>query len=143
VDPDNRRPVDYDLRRRLLAELKTTKPEEIWRRIEDGLPKLWLIHQTLKLRHEGHFFAPSDGYRALFPRGAKSAHVIAFARGERSITIVPRLVLKLADDWSDTAIEIPPGVWRNELSGDKVNGGEIRMTDLLKRFPVALLTRAG
>ena len=143
VDPDNRRPVDYDLRRRLLAELKTTKPEEIWRRIEDGLPKLWVIHQTLKLRHEGHFFAPSDGYRALFPRGAKSAHVIAFARGERSITIVPRLVLKLADDWSDTAIEIPPGVWRNELSGDKVSGGEIRMTDLLKRFPVALLTRAG
>ena len=142
VDPDNRRPVDYDLRRRLLAELKTMRPEEIWRRIDDGLPKLWVIHQTLKVRHEGHFFAPGDRYRALFARGAKSAHVIAFARGERSITIVPRLVLKLADDWSDTAIEIAPGLWRNDLTGDKVKGGEIRVTDLLKRFPVALLTRA-
>jgi (1->4)-alpha-D-glucan 1-alpha-D-glucosylmutase len=141
VDPDNRRPVDYDLRRRLLVELKTMRPEEIWRRIDDGLPKLWVIHQTLKVRHEGHFFAPGDSYRALFARGAKSAHVIAFARGERSITVVPRFNLKLADDWCDTAIEIPAVHWRNELTGDKLKGGEIRITQLLKHFPVALLTR--
>ena len=141
VDPDNRRPVDYDLRRRLLAELKTMRPEEIWRRIDDGLPKLWVIHQTLKVRHERHFFAPGESYRALFARGAKSAHVIAFARGERSITVVPRFNLKLADDWCDTAIEIPAVHWRNELTGDKLKGGEIRITHLLKHFPVALLTR--
>ena len=141
VDPDNRRPVDYDLRRRLLVELKTMRPEEIWRRIDDGLPKLWVIHQTLKVRHEGHFFAPGDSYRALFARGAKSAHVIAFVRGERSITVVPRFNLKLADDWCDTAIEIPAVHWRNELTGDKLKGGEIRITQLLKHFPVALLTR--
>jgi (1->4)-alpha-D-glucan 1-alpha-D-glucosylmutase len=50
VDPDNRRPVDYALRRRLLSELDGMAAEEIWRRIDEGLPKLWIIHQTLKLR---------------------------------------------------------------------------------------------
>src|SRR4029077_3681493 len=51
VDPDNRRPVDYDLRRRLLAELKGgdlkggMPPEAILARADEGRPKLWLIHQ--------------------------------------------------------------------------------------------------
>src|SRR5216110_567472 len=39
VDPDNRRPVDYGLRRRLLFELPNLNVAEIWRRIDEGLPK--------------------------------------------------------------------------------------------------------
>ncbi len=50
VDPDNRRPVDFKLRRRLLAELKSLSVEEIWRRRSEGLPKLWLIRQALEVR---------------------------------------------------------------------------------------------
>ena len=72
VDPDNRRPVDYALRRRLLAELEGMTPEKIWRRIDDGLPKLWVIRQTLKLRRERRLFAPEDDYHPLACRGTKS-----------------------------------------------------------------------
>jgi len=51
VDPDNRRPVDYDLRRRLLADLAgSLSPEAIRARADEGLPKLWLIRQALHLR---------------------------------------------------------------------------------------------
>ena len=141
VDPDNRRPVDYDLRRRLLGEMKTMTPEQIWNRIDDGLPKLWVIWQTLRLRHDRQFFLPEDSYRAILTRGAKSDHVIAFARGERAITLVPRLTLKRAGNWGDTAVELRPGHWRNAFTGETFIGGEVRMAILLKRFPVALLSR--
>jgi (1->4)-alpha-D-glucan 1-alpha-D-glucosylmutase len=143
VDPDNRRPVDYDLRRRLLAQMKTMSPEEIWRRRDYGLPKLWVIGQTLKLRKDGQFFAPEDSYRALTARGAKADHVIAFARADRAITVVPRFVLKLGGNWGDTTINVSPGHWRNHLTADEFEGGEIRLASLLKRFPVALLTAEG
>ncbi|HUC98015.1 MAG TPA: malto-oligosyltrehalose synthase [Candidatus Polarisedimenticolaceae bacterium] len=141
VDPDNRRPVDYQLRRRLLAEMKCMSPEQIWAKTDDGAPKLWLIRQTLRARQERQLFQPQDSYRALMPSGSKRAHVIAFARNERAITIVPRLPLKLAGDWGDTAIEIPDGRWRNHFTNETLNGGVGSVAKLLKRFPVALLLR--
>src|SRR6201999_2103285 len=52
VDPDNRRPVDYGLRRRLLAEAETLSAAQVLERIHDGLPKLWLIHRALRLREQ-------------------------------------------------------------------------------------------
>src|ERR1041385_6181024 len=50
VDPDNRRPVDFALRERLLAELRTLPLTEIVARSEEGLPKMWLIRQALAVR---------------------------------------------------------------------------------------------
>ncbi|MGH2722136.1 MAG: malto-oligosyltrehalose synthase, partial [Actinomycetota bacterium] len=49
VDPDNRRPVDYELRRRLLDELPTLSPEALMARQEEGVPKLWVTRQALHL----------------------------------------------------------------------------------------------
>jgi (1->4)-alpha-D-glucan 1-alpha-D-glucosylmutase len=141
VDPDNRRPVDYALRKQFLREIKNLPPEKIWNRIDEGMPKLWVIHKTLTLRHEKQLFAPADDYREIGARGAKSDHVIAFARGGRAITVVPRLNIKRAGSWGETAIEIPAGRWRNELTDEDIQGGEARIATLLKRFPVALLTR--
>jgi (1->4)-alpha-D-glucan 1-alpha-D-glucosylmutase len=139
VDPDNRRPVDYKLRRQRLAELKGMTPEEIWRRINDGLPKLWVIQQTLKLRREHRLFAPEDDYHPLACRGPKSHHVVAFSRGDNAVTVVPRLVLKLAGSWGDSVVELPPGRWHHAFTDETFNGGELRVANLLKRFPVALL----
>jgi (1->4)-alpha-D-glucan 1-alpha-D-glucosylmutase len=141
VDPDNRRPVDYTLRRRLLADLKGMTPDEIWRRIDDGFPKLWVIRQTLKLRRERRQFAPEDGYRPLVCGGSKSGHVVAFARGDRAVTVVPRLVLKLGGSWGDTTVELPPGRWHNAFTDETFNGGALRAANLLSRFQVALLWR--
>ena len=86
-------------------------------------------------------FAPEDIYRALSSRGKKSAHVVAFTRGDSVITIVPRLILKTGGRWADTTVELLPGQWHNEFTGETFDGVVIRVASLLKRFPVALLSR--
>jgi len=140
VDPDNRRPVDYERRRRLLAEVATLTPEEMWRRIDEGIPKLWVIRQGLGARQRG-LCGPEDSYRGIVPRGGKAEHIVAFARGERVVTVVPRLTIKLGGGWGDTTIELPEGRWQDALTGERVDGGEVPVGRLLSRFPVALLTR--
>jgi (1->4)-alpha-D-glucan 1-alpha-D-glucosylmutase len=139
VDPDNRRPVDYALRRRLLSELEGMRVEEIWSRIDEGLPKLWIISQTLKLRRSRKLLDPESSYHPLVARGEKSAQVVAFARGERAITVVPRLVIKLGGTWGDTVLELPGGRWYNAFTNETLSGDEIAVAKLLHRFPVALL----
>lgn len=138
VDPDNRRPVDYDLRLRLVSDLDGMKAEEVLERTEEGLPKLWVIRQALKLR-SGGLCAPESSYRAIYARGAKADHVVAFARGERAITVAPRFTMKLAGNWGDTTIGLPPGLWLNHFT-EEILQNEAGLGALLKRFPVALLS---
>ncbi len=142
VDPDNRRPVDFAKRNGLLAELKRLSVDQVWQRREEGLPKLWLIQRTLQLRRrEAGLFGADGTYEPLHARGAKAAHVVAFARGGRVVTIVPRLVMHLAKGWADTSLRLPEGDWLNELTGDRVAGGKHALGALLRRFPVGLLSR--
>src|SRR5262245_37503179 len=141
VDPDNRRPVDYALRRRLLAALDGATPERIMARSDEGLPKLWVIRQALQLRRQRlEPFGADGAYRPLVAIGARADHVVAFARGDSVVTVVPRLVMRLEGNWLNTTLELPAGTWRNELTGDVVQG-VVPLTDLLARFPVALLSR--
>ena len=143
VDPDNRRPVDYELRRRALREVQALCAEQIWQRADEGLPKLWMIHQALGLRkRRPELFDLGSSYDAISACGERASHVVAFGRGGGSVTVVPRLVLGLAADWRDTAIALPSGQWQNVLTSDDA-AGRMRMSDLLSRFPVALLERRG
>jgi (1->4)-alpha-D-glucan 1-alpha-D-glucosylmutase len=148
VDPDNRRPVDYGVRRRLLNDLKRMTGEniaaQVMMRADEGLPKMWTIHQALQLRRERPdcFDAHAD-YTPLEVDGAKHDHVIAYLRGEDVVTVVPRLTLKLDGMWRDTIVVLPKGRWRNRMTGAAVAGGVITMKLLLKDFPVALLVREG
>jgi (1->4)-alpha-D-glucan 1-alpha-D-glucosylmutase len=142
VDPDNRRPVDYDLRRRLLHEVEGATPEQMWARVDEGLPKLWLIRQALAVRcRQPKLFGAQGDYQPLLAKGERAAHVVAFARGNGVVTVVPRLVLGLNGEWGHTTLKMPDGAWRNALTGDDVDGHVTRMADLRARFPVALLTR--
>jgi (1->4)-alpha-D-glucan 1-alpha-D-glucosylmutase len=144
VDPDNRRPIDYETRRRLLADLEHETPEGILARIDEGLPKLWVVRQALHLRkRRPQAFGVKGDYRPRPVSGAAADHVIAFSRGEAVVTIVPRLVVRRGGEWGDTAVDIGAGRWRNELTGESVEGGSIALGSLLARFPVALLARAG
>jgi (1->4)-alpha-D-glucan 1-alpha-D-glucosylmutase len=141
VDPDNRRPVDYEVRRRALREVQALCAEQIWRRADEGLPKLWTIHKALALRaRRSELFGAASSYDPIPACGERASHVLAFGRGGGSVTVVPRLVLGLAGDWRDTTITLPPGAWHNVLTGDDA-AGRIRVADLLSRFPVALLER--
>jgi (1->4)-alpha-D-glucan 1-alpha-D-glucosylmutase len=140
VDPDNRRPVDYALRRRLLEELPKLSVGHVLKRADDGLSKLWLMVRALDARRRHpDLLGPTAAYRPLAPTGSKSRHVFAFLRGERAAVVVPRFPLSLAGKWDDTTIELPTGRWFNELSGDFFDGGQQGVSHLLREFPVALL----
>ena len=143
VDPDNRRPVDFGLRRRMLADLhRGIEVEEIVRRMDDGLPKLWVVHNALCLRKERpEWFGAASGYTPIVAEGSKSEHLIAFLRADRVAAIAPRWPLKLGGSWAGTTLQLPQGDWRNRLTGDPVQGGQQRVQTLLERFPVALLTK--
>lgn len=160
VDPDNRRPVDFTLRRRLLEELPHLSMEQIWRRRAEGIPKLWVMRQALMLRRrQPDWFDSGSPYQALQPIGDKAGHLIAFRRGG-AITVVPRLLVWLFHpmaesddkvgqgalgvtrvDWGDTGLKLPAGTWHNELTGESVQCPVARAAHLLARFPVALLTQ--
>src|SRR5690606_27124823 len=79
VDRDNRRPVDYALRSRLLAELDRLEPEAIMARADEGLPKLWLIRQALDVRRSyPRAFAEEGTYEPIEPGGARRDHLVVF-----------------------------------------------------------------
>jgi (1->4)-alpha-D-glucan 1-alpha-D-glucosylmutase len=146
VDPDNRRPVDYARRRALLEEIQSMSGTDVWARADEGAPKLLVLARTLGFRARNpEWFDDSASYRALDATGAKAGHVVAYARGDSAVTVVPRLVLGVAEGWDDTSIELPPGEWREVLlrggGAGLRGGGSVRVGALLRDFPVALLAR--
>jgi len=143
VDPDNRRPVDFELRRRMMAALERgMEIDDIVRGMETGLPKLWVAHTALRLRglHAEWLGADAD-YTPLVADGPKREHLVGFVRAGRVATIVPRWTLKLGDSWAGTTVELPAGNWKNLLARETVRGGRQRVQPLLQRFPVGLLVR--
>jgi (1->4)-alpha-D-glucan 1-alpha-D-glucosylmutase len=167
VDPDNRRPVDYERRRDLLGHLEALGDNptaqalaEIFRNLEDGRAKLYVMWRLLQLRRKREALFRDGGYMAIRTTGEHARHALAFARRngkEFSITLVPRLMVGLGiqpgalpcgpEVWGDTRIELPflaqEDALRNVLSGEEVRvaGGGIAIADILARAPVAVLTR--
>jgi (1->4)-alpha-D-glucan 1-alpha-D-glucosylmutase len=142
VDPDNREPVDYELRRRLLSELKQMDATKILEQMESGLPKLWVIHSALEARRRyPECFGPDGEYAPLYATGSGADHVVSFLRGDRVATVVPRLTADNSEDWNCTTLTLPQGKWTNVLSDQAFQGGDLKVGDLLAAFPVALLTK--
>ena len=116
VDPDNRRPVDYALRREILTSLgKEANPRELLAAWPDGRIKLFVTRALLHARrHAPDLFAAGD-YRPVRVAGKFSESVVAFARahGDQALfVVVPRLTARLGGDaappvgaaWDDTAL---------------------------------------
>jgi (1->4)-alpha-D-glucan 1-alpha-D-glucosylmutase len=143
VDPDNRAPVNYAERQSMLSQITAgIEVEEIMRRVESGMPKLWLVHRALQLRRERpEGFGAHAAYLPMEAAGPRADHVVAYRRGDNVIACVSRWNALLAGDWGATSIQLPGAQWKNELTGDVWEGGEVKMEALLRRFPVALLTR--
>ena len=76
--------------------------------------------------------------------GPKAQHVVAFGRGRGPdcVAVAPRLPIRLGGEWDGTALALPERRCVNELTGEEVPGGKVAVADLLRRFPVALLSRA-
>ena len=144
VDPDNRRPVDFNLRRRLLAEIDRLPIAEVLERHAEGLPKLFLLQRALRVRRQfPHAVGPRGNYHPLGAEGERADHLVAFVRGGRVLTLAPRLAVRLDDDWGDTTVVLPEGAWFDALTGERWSGGPQELKRLMARFPVALLVPKG
>lgn len=148
VDPDNRRPVDFDRVRRALAVADAAGPTlaPLLDRWTDGAVKAGLIARTLRLRAERADLFARGTYEPLAVEGPQADRIVAFARrrgGEAVVVAVPRLVGGMGDrpDWSGTRVTgADGGPWRSLFTGRTVEG-EPEAATLFDGFPVALLVR--
>jgi (1->4)-alpha-D-glucan 1-alpha-D-glucosylmutase len=162
VDPDNRRPVDYQKRFTYLEQIKTGITKNLPGLIntllqspEDGRLKLFLIYQAIQARRAYPEIFQRGGYQKLTVVGSLKPHIVAFARDlgpTQMIVVVPRLLTSLIKEgeyplgeqvWHETRILQPPGSsvkWQDLISGQEIQGEDtLWIKDILNQFPVALL----
>ena len=165
VDPDNRRPVDYGLRRRYLEDLRARSAgssglgalaRDLLADPADGRCKLYLIHRALKARNANPAVYQYGEYIPLAAEGARKDSVVAYARtlGRNwQVTIVPRFLasfmpqgsLPLGPEvWQDTRVRLPaeaPSDWIDAFTGAAIRaeGRELRVGEVLDAFPAGLL----
>ncbi len=169
VDPDNRRPVDYERRRRMLDELRQAAggdlaalARELVQSRLDGRIKLYVTWQALHCRREHPGLFSAGDYLPLEAAGAKADHLFAFARraGDRwAVVAVPRLTVRLlpeaggvplgTDVWQHTRLLLrgvdPALRWRDVFTGATPAALEcdgqlgLNAAELFAHFPVALL----
>jgi (1->4)-alpha-D-glucan 1-alpha-D-glucosylmutase len=151
VDPDNRRPVDYERRSATLRRMKdadgkrTLDFETLLRRWYDGRVKMFITWKLLELRARHAELFRSGAYEPL----DAGPNVCAFARGQSVLVAVPRLITGLVKPgtfplgavWDSGALR-GGGRWRNACTGDEVEGEALPLARVFERFPVAVLERA-
>ncbi|MBV9622420.1 MAG: malto-oligosyltrehalose synthase [Acidobacteria bacterium] len=166
VDPDNRRAVDYESRRRALQQLEAGGEQdgsicELSDNMEDGRIKLYVIWKALGLR-KAQFELFQDGeYLPLRVAGEQAKHLVAFARRDNRSTLVvavPRLCARLLKGetrmpygrqvWGQTRVELagwPATGFHNVLTGESLPAEEhdgvpgLAVSQLFQQLPVALL----
>jgi (1->4)-alpha-D-glucan 1-alpha-D-glucosylmutase len=166
VDPDNRRPVDYERRARLLAEIDAECAREgragaAARLLEsrDDRVKLFATTMLLRARQQERDIFTNGDYNPVEVQGSRRDHVFAFARsaGQRRVIVtVPRLAATLASRgdapplgervWGDTELlplaGIQPASFHDVITDRCVplqESGAIRAADVFARFPIAVL----
>jgi (1->4)-alpha-D-glucan 1-alpha-D-glucosylmutase len=128
VDPDNRRPVDYTVRRHALKSLQHIK--------------IRVVRAALQLRRARPDSFLRGGYHPVLATGAALDHMLAFRRGDDVLVAVTRWTVHLEQTgWGDTVVELPDGSWTDALTGAVVTGA-VPATELFAELPVALLERS-
>ncbi len=162
VDPDNRRPVDFERRRGLLAEMlreaEADAPGLAARLLAatDGRLKLWVTSRALSLRRSSRELFEQGDYEPLAASGPREQEVVAFARrheGRAVIAAVGRFFTRLPAPptgegaWGDTSLHLPPGsatAWRDAIVGHEVGATgslepRLPLAGVFRHLPVALL----
>lgn len=154
VDPDNRRPVDYDLRRKLMKSMASSAPGELMQTWPDGRIKLFLTKQILGLRREHVELFERGEYTPLSATGTFAECCVSFVRrinDDWIIVIAPRLSSRVGfppvgDAWQDTAIQIPETISPKEAHDlftcrpIRHQKRQIAMRDALSVLPFAVIT---
>ncbi len=167
VDPDNRRPVDYVLRKQVLDALREMHEREggaavcseVLRTLPDGRIKLWTMHRALITRNGLHLLFRHGEYIRLNIEVEKQQNALAFLRRDPAtqqsvLIVVPRFAcslagakphLPLADVWGQATLSLPgqtPKNFRNVFTGEVIRAdetGRLHLRDLLAHYPVAML----
>lgn len=162
VDPDNRRPVNYEQRIGFLKQIKEKAQtdmlhllDELLSHREDGRIKLFLTHKALQARKENLAVFEQGDYQPVDVVGKYRDCVVAFARSfgdKMAIAVAPRFFTTLVKPgelplgeqvWSDTKLLMPQGVqstWKDAITHQTISGGDrVAMAQILQHFPVALL----
>jgi (1->4)-alpha-D-glucan 1-alpha-D-glucosylmutase len=141
VDPDNRRPVDYERRAQMLTS--SADPAKLLRDWRSGAIKLFVTARSLAFRASQAETFLNGGYRAI---ETGTPHAVAFLRGENVLVAVPRLTARLSkqvplgDIWGEHALQEIGGEWRNVFTGEMLESPALR--HVFASFPVAILERA-
>jgi len=170
VDPDNRRPVDYDLRAgylRALQELAEREGagavcREVLDQLADGRVKLWTTHRALELRRQEHALFRRGEYVALEVSGERQEHVIAFLRrdqatGRSVVAVLPRFAgtlmrgkvqLPLGEAWGKDRLLLPVSTgarYRNVFTEETVTVAEdgLALSSVFASYPVGLFVNEG
>jgi (1->4)-alpha-D-glucan 1-alpha-D-glucosylmutase len=168
VDPDNRRPVDYARRTRLLAELEAHGAADpkfaraLLVDLNDSRAKLYVTWKALQFRKAHAALFDAGEYLPAEVTGVRASHLCAYARhcgSEWALVVIPRLYARLLGErdelplgervWGDTTIELPGGAggarWHNVLDGRAIDSQArdgrhaLPANKVLANFPVALL----
>lgn len=134
VDPDNRRPVDFAVRRALLAALDPLDAV-------DESVKMLVVREALCLRRERPWCFVGGSYTPVFADGPTADHVVGFLRGDEVIALTVRLSISgFGRRWDGTVIRFPPGRWTDRLSGREFEG-TVELSALFVGRSVLLLVR--
>jgi (1->4)-alpha-D-glucan 1-alpha-D-glucosylmutase len=166
VDPDNRRPVDFETRRAHLQTLRleaTRDPRALADRLraapEDGRVKMFVIMRALQFRRTQRALFQEGSYEGLAAQGARAPHVVAFARmrdNQAAVVVAGRHFARLTgaggspvgSSWEDTKVLLPAALagrrWREVLTDRSfgADSGAMPLAEVLAHLPVALLTPA-
>ncbi|MDT7778976.1 MAG: (1-_4)-alpha-D-glucan 1-alpha-D-glucosylmutase [Acidobacteriota bacterium] len=168
VDPDNRGPVDYELRRSLLSTLRdacegdvTEFAARLLEQPEDGRIKMYVTARSLGIRRERAELFARGAYLPLTAEGRRAENIVAFARefeDDACIILASRFFSRLgvgregrlrlcADAWGDTRLPLAGlggGRYRDAFTGREfkaLEDGALKLADVLSPLPVALLAR--
>jgi len=173
VDPDNRRPVDFERRAAALNDLsaRAGRPgaqlagfaRSLLDSMADGRAKLYVTWRALNCRREHAELFRAGDYLPLAAEGKRAEHVCAFARqrgGALAVAVAPRLFARLMEGiegeplggvWAETRVEVPEAgrdyfnVFTGETLRAEGEGGRawLGLERALAKFPVALFTASG
>jgi (1->4)-alpha-D-glucan 1-alpha-D-glucosylmutase len=145
VDPDNRRPVDFAGRRKMLDGLRSildSDPPDLARQVADllahsidGRIKMYLTAKTLRYRRQQQELFSRAAYAPVSPVGSRASAVCAYLWKHETSQIAVTACIRPAtvsagrevpplgtEAWADTFLPLPeakPGAaWRNVLTGE-------------------------
>jgi (1->4)-alpha-D-glucan 1-alpha-D-glucosylmutase len=118
VDPDNRQPVDYDSRTKILSEIQKETGESLFASWEDGRIKMFVISRLLHLRRTAPWLFQKGTYASFYGEGEFADSCVAFSREfdfQKILVIAPRFTTRLSTedhhfDWKKTEVLLDSSV---------------------------------